>query len=311
MQPAGSLLAREETAPLSWKAIPAIAHGDGVALRDAIRNRRPMVIMDLAADWPALKRWTPEDLSSQYGHHEVPVYDLSFANPGDAYMSSKGTMTLAEFLEKTQSQGQDLRMFLYNLSQKIPSLLDDIHFPDVGLKFSRRFVFSFFGCQGSTTPLHYDIDMGDVLHTAIQGRRRIRLFSPQSSRAIYQHPFTVRSYVNLSQPDYGQFPALAYADGYEVILEPGQTLYMPSGWWHEFYYLDAGVGVSLRAPSPLWLDRVKGVNNLLLDTIVDRLANYCAPQRWFAWKTRRAAQLANSQVNKNAIGRPVLAECDP
>jgi hypothetical protein len=65
---------------------------------------------------------------------------------------------------------------------------------------------------------------------------------------------------------------------------------MPSGWWHEFHYLDAGMGVSLRAPSPRRHERLKGLGNLLLTSPVDRLANRCAPERWYRWKSRRAAR---------------------
>jgi len=295
---------------LDWRSLPSVTDPRGDALRAAVAARAPLVVPDLAQDWPALIRWTPEGLSANYGDHKVPVYDLSFAAPGADYMSSKGSMTLREFLEKTQSQGRDLRMFLYNLSQEIPAMLDDICFPQVGLRFSRRFVFSFFGCRGSTTPLHYDIDMGDVLHTVIQGRRRIRLFPPSSSVALYQHPFTVRSYVDLTTPDFDRFPALASAEAYEVILEPGQTLYMPSGWWHEFFYLEAGVGVSLRAPSPKWRDRLAGLRNLVLGTIVDRTANRLAPQRWFAWKARRAQQLAVARQSRLPRDLQTQAECE-
>ncbi|MDP5053296.1 MAG: cupin-like domain-containing protein, partial [Congregibacter sp.] len=220
-----------------WRPLPRMSFAGGNGLREAINKRSPVVVTDLASDWPALTRWTREQLSARYGAQQVPVYDASFADPGAGYMSSMGTITLAEFLEQSQAPGRDLRMFLYNLSQKIPELLEDVRFPDVGLRFSRRFVFSFFGCAGSTTPLHYDIDMGDVLHTVVQGRRRVRLFPPASSVALYRHPFTVRSYVNLSELDLQRFPAMMAAEAYELVLEPGETLYMPSGWWHEFHYL--------------------------------------------------------------------------
>lgn len=288
---------------LRWRSLEAVAHADGTALRRAIRARSPLVVTDLAADWPALERWTPERLSARYGTRNVKVYDASFGAPGQDYMASIDTMAFADFLEQTQAGGRDLRMFLYNLSHKIPELLDDVHLPDVGLPFSRRFVFSFFGCSGSTTPLHYDIDMGDVLHTVIRGRRRIRLFPPEDAAALYRHPFTVRSYVDLDALDVDRFPALAFARGYEVVLGPGQTLYMPAGWWHEFHYLEAGMGVSLRAPSPRWTDRVRGAANLLLASPLDRLANRCAPERWYAWKTRRAdrsaGKLATSASTRN------------
>ncbi|MFN2329881.1 MAG: cupin-like domain-containing protein [Chromatocurvus sp.] len=277
-----------------WRPLASVAHADGSALRRAIRTRTPLVVTDLAADWPALERWTPERLSARYGTRIVRVYDASFGTPGRDYMASIDTMTFAEFLDQTQARGRDLRMFLYNLSHKIPELLDDVYLPRVGLRFSRRFVFSFFGCAGSTTPLHYDIDMGDVLHTVIRGRRRIRLFPPEASAALYRHPCTVRSYVDLDAPDFERFPALASAQGYEAILQPGQTLYMPGGWWHEFHYLEAGMGVSLRSPSPRWTERAKGIMNLLVTSPIDRLANRCAPQGWYSWKTQRADRIASN-----------------
>ena len=275
---------------IAWRKLTRTRYADGLALRDAVARRAPVIFKDLAADWPALERWTPEQLSRRFGDKIVSVYDASFGAPGRNYMGSIDRMPFERFLEETQHRGRDLRMFLYNLSRQIPELVDDIHLPDAGPRFSRRFVFSFFGCQGSTTPLHYDIDMGDVLHTVIRGRRRIRLFAPPESSALYRHPFTVRSYVNLDAPDFERYPALARARGYEIVLQAGETLYMPSGWWHEFHYLDAGMGVSLRAPSPRRRERLQGLGNLLLASPVDRLANRCAPERWYRWKTRRAAR---------------------
>lgn len=276
---------------LTWQQLPLVSSA-GTALREAIAARNAVVVTDLAADWPAMERWTPQQLSARFGDRTVRVYDASFGEPGRDYMSSIDSMSFSAFLNETQSQGRDLRMFLYNLSSQIPELLEDVVIPDVGLRFSPRFVFSFFGCRGSTTPLHYDIDMGDVLHTVIRGRRRVRLFPPEASPALYRHPFTVRSYVDLDASDPERHPALAAARGYEVVLEPGQTLYMPSGWWHEFHYLEAGMGVSLRAPSPRWAERAQGLLNLLVNSPIDRLANLAAPQGWYQWKSRRADRLA-------------------
>ncbi|MEO1573400.1 MAG: cupin-like domain-containing protein [Pseudomonadota bacterium] len=263
---------------------------DGISsLRRAIDECRPVVIEDLAADWPATTRWSPQRLRERYGDKTVRVYDASFGTPGAGYMGSVDAIPFAQFLDAVLEGGRDLRMFLYNISRQIPELLDDVRFPKVGLRFSRRFVFTFFGCQGSTTPLHYDIDMGHVLHTVIRGRRRVRLFAPDQSEALYKHPFTVRSYVDLDALDTAQFPALARARGLEVVLEAGQTLFMPAGYWHEFHYLSAGIGLSMRAPSPRVADRVAGLANLLILSPIDRAANKVAPNRWYQWKQRRAA----------------------
>ena len=63
---------------------------------------------------------------------------------------------------------------------------------------------------------------------------------------------------------------------------------MPSGYWHEFHYADAGLGLSLRAMSPRLRDRVQGAANLLALSPIDRFGNKIAPDRWFEWKRRRA-----------------------
>ncbi|MEM7218430.1 MAG: cupin-like domain-containing protein [Pseudomonadota bacterium] len=272
---------------------------ESAAVDAAIAARQPVVLTDLAADWPALSEWTPDNLSSRYGDKRVRVYDASFGEPGANYMGSVDAMSFAEFLQATLGEGRDLRMFLYNISHHVPELLDDVILPDIGLRFSRRFVFTFFGCQGAVTPLHYDIDMGHVFYTAIHGRRRIRLFAPDQAAALYQHPFTVRAYANLERPDYGRHPALKWARGFEVVLQPGQTLFLPAGYWHEFHYLDAGFGVSLRASSPAMSDRLRGAANLLLLSPLDRIANKVAANGWFDFKERSAQRRAQALIQQN------------
>ena len=270
--------------------------GGREALLDAIATQTPVVISDLAAGWPALQRWSPEWLSANYGDKPVRVYDASFGEPGKNYMGDVGTMSFAEYLDETLTQGKDLRMFLYNIGQRIPELLDDVPFPDVGLKFSRNFVFTFFGCKDAVTPLHFDIDMGYVFYTAVHGRRRIRLFAPDQSVALYHHPFTVRSYADLERPDLQAQPLLSQAQGCEVVLEPGQTLCLPPGYWHEFCYLDAGFGISLRASSGNLSDKLRGVANLLALSPIDRLGNKIGGKRWFDWKKQRATERARARL---------------
>jgi hypothetical protein len=281
-----------------WRALARCsASADGGArLRAAIADAEPLVLTDLARDWPALREWTPEKLSARFGDWPVRVYDASFGAPGKDYMGSIDTMRFDAFLEATLGDARDLRMFLYNLAQQIPELQRDVRLPEVGLRFSRRFLFSFFGCRGSTTPLHFDIDMGCVLHTVISGRRRVRLFAPEDSALLYRHPCTVRSYVPLDDPDPERFPAFEHAEGFETVLAPGESLFLPPGWWHEFHYLEGGMGVSLRAPSPRLSDRLAGAAHLLLGTPLDRVANALAPERWYAWKTRRADARAAARL---------------
>jgi hypothetical protein len=173
---------------ISWAALESVDLGDGKALRQAIDARTPVIVTDLARDWPALERWSPERLAQRYGEREVRVYDASFGAPGRHYMGSIDSMRFADFLHETQTRGRDLRMFLYNLSRQIPELLDDVKLPRSACVFHGVSCSASLAARAARRPLHYDIDMGDVLHTVIRGQRRIRLFSPEDATGPVSSP---------------------------------------------------------------------------------------------------------------------------
>jgi hypothetical protein len=258
--------------------------------RDFLEPRRPVVLTDLAASWPALTRWTPEFLAREHGDKRIEVYDTSFARPGRHYMSNLRTMTFAEFLDCVLHQDMDLRMFLYNIARRIPELRRDIHMPEIASGFSERFVFMFFGCRGSVTPTHYDIDMSHVFHTAIRGRKRITLFSPGCSRRLHRHPLTVRSYVDIDAPDVERFPRLDGVPGAQVTLVPGETLFIPAGYWHHVVYEEGGYAVSWRLGNERPGARLQGYVNLLLASPADRALNALLGTRWHRIKSGLAGE---------------------
>ena len=105
----------------------------------------------------------------------------------------------------------------------------------------------FVGGASSITHMHFDIDLSNILHTQFIGRKRVLLFPFAEQHKLYRKPFEVLSHVNFSnyysndsKIDYALFPALKKARGYEVILEHGDTLYMPAGYWHHMEYLESG-----------------------------------------------------------------------
>jgi hypothetical protein len=255
---------------------------------DYFQPLRPLVIRRLGADWPAATKWTPGFFKQVHGHKRVKVYDASFVAAGRHYMSGVRTLALREYIDLITTTEQDLRMFLYNISFEIPELLEDIDFPELVDGLSRSFVFMFFGCKGSVTQMHFDIDMSHVLHTTIHGKKTVYLFPYEQAANLHRYPFTCRSYVDVTQPDFNQFPGLRRLDGYQATLQAGDTLYIPSGYWHHFVYDEAGYSISLRCSSKNWLSRLQGLYNLAVMSSIDRLMNKLSPQGWFEWKKRRA-----------------------
>jgi cupin-like protein len=249
---------------------------------------RPLVIQDLAKSWPALNKWTPEFFKNQHGDKQVKVFDESFVTAGKHYMSRLKTLSLRDYIDLVMTTSQDLRMFLYNIKSEIPELVDDIIFPDLVDGLSRNFVFMFFGCKGSVTQMHFDIDMSHVFHTSMYGKKTIYLFPYEQGKNLHRYPFTCRSYVDVQQPDFERFPGLKNVQGYQVVLEPGETLYIPCGYWHHIVYDEPCYAISLRCSNRTWLGKLHGYYNLFIMASIDTLMNKISPQAWFDWKEQRA-----------------------
>jgi Cupin-like domain len=194
------------------------------------------VIKDMATSWPALEKWTPEYFAWEYGSLQVKVYDKSLITAGTSYMSSLRKIPFSEYLDLMMTSSLDLRLFAFNIFWQAPELKKDIWWPDLTKGFSKNFIFMFFGCKGSVTPLHYDPDLPYLLHTVLYGKKRVVLFADEESENLYKHPFNTRSYVDVDNPDFSKFPRLKYATGYQAILHPAETLFMPSGYWHHMVY---------------------------------------------------------------------------
>lgn len=274
---------------LDLAAIPRVAN---ITRRDFQNSYldplRPVIVQDLAASWPALKTWSPEFFKERYGRKTVKVYNAGFAAPGQTYMSNVKTLSLRDYIDVIMTTSADLRMFLYNLKTEIPELIEDIRFPPLASGFSKNFVFMFFGCKGSVTQMHFDIDMAHVFHTPICGRKTVTLFPYEEASNLYKHPFTCRSYVDVEAPDLDKFPRLANAKGYRAVLEPGETLFIPGGYWHHIVYDEPGYAVSLRCSHQSYSARLLGYLCLGVLSPIDRIMNKFSPDWWFHWKERKA-----------------------
>lgn len=93
---------------------------------------------------------------------------------------------------------------------------------------------------GSPTRIAAHNDFPDNLACCVAGRRRFTLFPPDQFRNLYLGPIDntpagrAVSMVDFAAPDFDAHPrfAEALAHGLVAELEPGDTLFIPSMWWH-------------------------------------------------------------------------------
>ncbi|PSB15856.1 transcription factor jumonji jmjC domain-containing protein [filamentous cyanobacterium CCP2] len=112
------------------------------------------------------------------------------------------------------------------------------------------------GPGGHIEALHYDPTDGTLVQ--LHGSKRVILFPPSQTANLYPFPFYIHlkhgmklrswfSQVYPDRPDFAAFPKLqeALKHKYEVILHPGELLYIPTGWWHEVESLGDGMVCSV------------------------------------------------------------------
>lgn len=265
----------------------------------------PIVIKDLAKQWPAYHKWTWDYFGQIVGEKRVGIYNnvksdaYTPINKADEYTS------FGEYIDMIRKGPAAWRIFLFNIFSHAPQLTKDFTWPDHLMKgFIKRVPMLFVGGQGSITHMHFDIDLSNILHTQFIGRKRVLLFPYQEQFKLYRKPYEVLSMADFShysdpsasKLNMQEFPALKKLEGFEIVLEHGDTLFMPGGYWHHMEYIDSGFAMSLRALQPSWSGKVKGVWNLVGMRSIDTLMKKTVPIWWYNYKKERVFREANKIV---------------
>lgn len=145
--------------------------------------------------------------------------------------------------------GNDAYLTAYN-SARYADALSPLH-ADLG--FLTRFLddrvatpngMMWIGPAGTVTPLHHDLT--NNLIAQIVGRKRIELAPAADVGKLYNDRHVFSEIADLDDPriDLARYPRLAALRLYDVLLEPGEILFVPLGWWHQVKSLDFSVTIT-------------------------------------------------------------------
>lgn len=263
--------------------------------------QKPVIIENLAPQWLAFTKWTWDYFKEIAGTVEVPVYNNSRAGAKVLVNGGDDVMQFGTYLDMIRNGPSEWRIFLFNLFKQAPFLKEDFEFPVHLLKgFLKSYPMLFVGGAGSVAHMHYDIDLAHIFHTQFIGRKRILLLENSQAPLIYKMPGTVESaagFLNWTEGlDLEKFPALAYASGYTAVLNHGDTLFMPSGYWHHMEYLDSGYAMSLRAMPETLSGKLNGLYHLIGLRNFNNMLIRLKPEWWYHYKRRVAHSKAEQQL---------------
>jgi ribosomal protein L16 Arg81 hydroxylase len=94
---------------------------------------------------------------------------------------------------------------------------------------------------------------------------------------------------------------LKFVKGFDFILEHGDSIFMPAGYWHYMTYLNGSFSVSYRKLSPNIKHSLEGLLYLGLMMPLDKLLNKVIGESWLKTKNNIAQKRANLVLNKFAL----------
>ncbi len=217
-------------------------------LREYYSTNRPVIITGMMENWPAMRKWNLDFFAENFGDRVVDV-QMGRSN-GANYETEQEKFTrkisFRDFLEKVRSSGNTNDFYLTaknNSSNRaiLPELWDDIVQIPEYLSSDNPGGFFWMGPRGTVTPFHHDLTNNFMAQ--VIGRKRIKI-APSWDMPLmlnYLHCFSrIDGRTTAPSPR----PPLEEPQILELILHPGEILFLPIGCLHYVEGVDISVTVS-------------------------------------------------------------------
>lgn len=209
-------------------SVPRMGPIDAATFGALAAKGLPFLITGIVNRWP-LAALTPQTLRDQFSHLPVRARVGDYINTAFAPDRAMQDMSMLEYLDLVSQGAEDLPPYLGNLELRALNSL--CHWPTYFSKMGPpRF---WIGPAGTVTPLHCDYD--DNIFAQVWGSKRIFLSPPHHDEFLYPkeaNAILFGSPFDPEAPDFDRFPLARQATMIECVVNPGDMLYVPAGWYH-------------------------------------------------------------------------------
>ena len=219
---------------------------------------RPVVVSGAIDHWGASGKWTPDFFRQNYGKRIVKIDGREWP--------------LGELIDRIEaSTPQQPAPYLRNelidrwpaaLRADIapmpacthPNWLESRAFPS---RHPPTYVELYIGGRGAKFPvLHYDNLHTHAFLMQLYGEKEYLALAPDQAKFVYPRTgeeSNKSGIDDLEHPDAARFPLFEQASGIRFKLFPGETLFVPAGWWHTARILTTSITVSINGVNaPNW-----------------------------------------------------------
>jgi hypothetical protein len=217
-------------------------------LREHYSINRPVIITGMMDDWPAKAKWNLDYFAQRFGDRLVEVQMGRTAGANYEIEREKyiHKIRFGEFVEKVRTAGETNDFYLTannnSLNRKVlPELWDDIVQIPEYLAADQPGGFFWMGPAGTITPFHHDLTNNFMAQ--VMGRKRIKI-APSWDLPVMQNALHCFSQVDGRVVPPAPLPGLGEPQVLEIMLHPGEILFLPIGCWHYVEGVDISVTVS-------------------------------------------------------------------
>lgn len=233
----------------------------GTFERELLRSPRPISMRGLAKDWTAFHRWSFEFFEREGRGVQVvatkSVVETAHTRRIDIDLADYVRSLIAD--DGTVIGGpQQTYVSFMPIFEVMPQLKADVPMRELFGPFTITTQSAWLGPAGTITGLHNDA-FPNVL-TQLRGRKGVLLFPPRPIDQYRSPKFEIAtslSLIDLREPDWQRFPRLRELVPLVCILEAGDSLYIPAGWWH--YVVSETPSISLTTFAGYLTHAVRGL----------------------------------------------------
>lgn len=220
--------------------------GDPRAFEARFRRKLPLVCRGYARRWPALTRWSFAYFAERAADRTAVTETGRVLHDETRFRQVK----LADYIGRLRdgwqpASGEPIEyLSLFDLFAAFPEVAGDVDFSALVDRTLWSTRFGWLGPAGTVTDYH--IDWVDNLLVQIVGRKRLWLVGPADTPRMYpSHKFDYRSSISQVDPACPEAtPGFAEVRPMECVLEPGDAVYIPRGWWHRVEGIEASINVN-------------------------------------------------------------------
>ncbi len=199
-----------------------------------IKPGLPVVLKNASASWKTNRELGPDFFREHFGQHTTTHKDKVYS------MSE-----ILDITEKSTFEKPAPYPISFEIRSKLPELLAILHPIHMNYAFPNWFMSRllpygrygndmhiYIGGAGNQYALHKDLYHTNAWITQLYGEKEFIAFPRDQEDLLYAEGISTRSPINILKPDYEKYPKYKQATPLRVVLQPGETIYIPNGIWH-------------------------------------------------------------------------------